>query len=171
MHQMSATQNAEDAAASAVEGAEYPDLDIQQVMEVLPHRYPMLLIDKIIEVKPGVSAVGIKNVTINEPFFPGHFPEKPVMPGVLLIEAMAQTAAAFVSKTENLPRDGHIVLFMSIDKARFRRPVIPGDCMRVEVSIAQARPPVWKFQGKCVVDGAVAADANYSAMLINADQA
>jgi len=164
---MSATQNRE----AAGEGEEIATMEILDLMQVLPHRYPMLLVDRIIEIKKGVSAVGIKNVTINEQYFAGHFPEKPVMPGVLLIESMAQTAAAFVSKTENLPRDGHIVLFMSIDKARFRRPVQPGDQMRVEVTIAQARPPVWRFQGRCVVDGAVCADASYAAMLIDAAKA
>ena len=164
---MSAANEATPADGEAIDGT----IDITELMDILPHRYPMLMVDRLVDIKPGVSAVGIKNVTINEPFFMGHFPEKPVMPGVLLIESMAQTAAAFVSKTENLPREGHIVLFMSIDKARFRRPVVPGDQLRVEVSITQSRPPVWKFAGRVMVDGAVAADAQYAAMLIDAKDA
>lgn len=141
-------------------------IDIMRVMEVLPHRYPFLMVDRIINIRPGEGAVGVKNVTVNEPFFPGHFPAKPVMPGVLIIESMAQTAAAFVSHCENLDVSDKVVFFMSIDKARFRRPVLPGDQMHVHVSISQTRGTVWKFHGEAKVDGAVCADADYAAMLV-----
>jgi len=140
-------------------------VDILQLMDVLPHRYPMLMVDRLVEVKKGDSAVGIKNVTINEPFFQGHFPGQPVMPGVMIIESMAQTAAAFVAHTEELDTTGKVVLFMSVEKARFRRPVRPGDQVRVHVRVAAQRPPVWKFESKATVDGRVVAEAQYAAML------
>lgn len=141
-------------------------IDIMRVMEVLPHRYPFLMVDRIVDIDPGVSAVGIKNVTVNEPFFQGHFPAKPVMPGVLIIEAMAQTAAAFASHSERIDVDNKVVFFMSIDKARFRRPVTPGDQLKIYVSITQKRGTVWRFHGEAKVDGAVCADADYAAMLV-----
>jgi 3-hydroxyacyl-[acyl-carrier-protein] dehydratase len=140
-------------------------LDLADVMQLLPHRFPMLMIDRMVEIKPGESAVGIKNVTYNEHYFQGHFPQKPVMPGVLIIEAMAQAAAAFTSYTENLDVENKIVLFMGVDRARFRRPVVPGDQLRILVRTAQKRPPVWKFQGEAYVDGKLAADAAFAAML------
>lgn len=140
-------------------------LEVGEVMQILPHRFPFLLIDRLVEIKPGESAVGIKNVTVNEHFFQGHFPQKPVMPGVLIVEAMAQAAAAFTSYTENLDVENKIVLFMGVDKARFRRPVVPGDQLRILVRTAQKRPPVWRFEGEAFVDGKLAADASFSAML------
>lgn len=140
-------------------------LDIDELMQLLPHRYPMLMIDRLVEIKPGESAVGIKNVSINEPFFAGHFPQKPVMPGVFMIEAMAQAAAAFASYTEGLDVDGKIVLFMGVDHARFRKPVTPGDQLRILVKTVQRRPPVWRFSGEATVDGKRVAEAEYSAML------
>ncbi len=140
-------------------------LDIDDLMKVLPHRYPMLMIDRLVEIKPGESAVAIKNVSINEPYFEGHFPQKPVMPGVLMIEAMAQAAAAFTSYTENLDTDGKIVLFMGVDKARFRRPVTPGDQVMIAVKTVQRRPPVWRFEGEATVNGKVVAEATFAAML------
>ena len=140
-------------------------LDIDEIREILPHRYPMLLIDRLVDIKPGESAVAIKNVSINEPFFNGHFPQKPVMPGVLMIEAMAQAAAAYTSYTENLDTEGKIVLFMGVDKARFRRPVTPGDQVHIAVKTAHRRPPVWRFEGVATVDGKRVAEATFAAML------
>jgi 3-hydroxyacyl-[acyl-carrier-protein] dehydratase len=143
-------------------------LDVNDIMRVLPHRYPFLLIDRLVDIKPGESAVAIKCVTMNEEFFQGHFPQKPVMPGVLIIEAMAQAAAAYTSYTENLDTEGKIVLFMGVDKARFRKPVVPGDQLRIHVKTAHRRPPVWKFEGEAFVDGKLVADAAFAAMLAQA---
>ncbi len=140
-------------------------LEIEDLMQLLPHRPPMLMIDRLVEIKPGESAVGIKCVTVNEPFFVGHFPQKPVLPGVFMIEAMAQAAAAFASYTENLDVEGKIVLFMGVDHARFRKPVVPGDQIRILVRTAQRRPPVWKFSGEATVEGKRVAEAEFSAML------
>ncbi|MEL6360566.1 MAG: 3-hydroxyacyl-ACP dehydratase FabZ [Pseudomonadota bacterium] len=145
-------------------------LEIDELMEILPHRYPMLMIDRLVDIKAGDSAVAIKNLSFNEHFFQGHFPEKPVMPGVLIVEAMAQGAAAFTSYTENLDTEGKIVLFMGVDKARFRKPVVPGDQLRIKVRVERARPPVWKFVGEATVDGTLVAEANYSAMLAQMPQ-
>lgn len=140
-------------------------LNIDEIMQILPHRYPILLIDRLEDIRPGEGAVGVKNVTYNEEIFQGHFPQKPVMPGVYIIEAMAQAAAAYTSYTENLDTDGKIVLFMGIDKARFRKPVIPGDQLRISVRTAHRRPPVWRFEAEATVDGKRVADAVYTAML------
>jgi 3-hydroxyacyl-[acyl-carrier-protein] dehydratase len=143
-------------------------LDVAEIMAVLPHRYPFLLIDRIEDIKAGESAVAVKCVTFNEQFFQGHFPQKPVMPGVLIIEAMAQAAAAYTSYTENLDTEGKIVLFMGVDKARFRKPVVPGDQLRIHVKTAQRRPPVWRFEGEAYVEGKLVADATFAAMLAQA---
>jgi 3-hydroxyacyl-[acyl-carrier-protein] dehydratase len=143
-------------------------LDVNEIMRLLPHRYPFLLIDRLEEIKAGTSAVAVKCVTFNEPFFQGHFPQRPLMPGVLIIEAMAQAAAAYTSYTENLDTDGKIVLFMGVDKARFRKPVGPGDQLRILVKTAQRRPPVWRFEGEAFVDGKLVADAAFAAMLAQA---
>lgn len=140
-------------------------LELDELMQILPHRFPMLMIDRLIDIKPGDSAVGVKNVTINEHYFQGHFPQKPIMPGVLMIEAMAQAAAAFTSYTENLDAEGKIVLFMGVDKARFRKPVVPGDQLLIKVRTAQRRPPVWRFEGEATVQGMRVADAAFAAML------
>lgn len=140
-------------------------LNVSEVMQVLPHRYPLLMIDRLIDIKPGESAVGIKCVSYDEPFFQGHFPQKPVMPGVLIIEAMAQAAAAFTSYTENLDVEDKIVLFMGVDKARFRKPVVPGDQLYIHVRTVHRRPPVWRFEGLAKVDGERVADAVFAAML------
>lgn len=140
-------------------------LNIDEIMQILPHRYPILLIDRLEDIRPGEGAVGIKNVSYNEEIFQGHFPQKPVLPGVYIIEAMAQAAAAYTSYTENLDTDGKIVLFMGIDKARFRKPVIPGDQLRIAVTTAHRRPPVWRFEAVATVDGKRVADAVYTAML------
>ncbi len=141
-------------------------VDIMQIMAAIPHRYPFLMIDRMVEVVTGASAIGIKNVTINEPFFQGHFPAKPVMPGVLIIEAMAQTAAALVVLTLGGDFDGKLVYFMTIENAKFRRPVGPGDQLRVHVVKERQRGNVYKFRGIARVDGVSVAEATYSAMIM-----
>lgn len=139
--------------------------EIGEVMATIPHRYPFLMIDRVTEIRLGESAVGIKNVSINERHFQGHFPSKPVMPGVLLVEAMAQTAAVLVVKTMGDHVRGKLVYFMTIDNARFRRPVVPGDQVRVEVAVRRHRGAVWRFRGEAKVDGVLVAEAEYSAMI------
>ncbi|XMO97783.1 3-hydroxyacyl-ACP dehydratase FabZ [Hyphococcus sp. DH-69] len=143
-------------------------LEVEELMQLLPHRYPLLLVDRLVDIEPGEGAVGIKNVSYGEQFFQGHFPQKPVMPGVLIIEAMAQSAAAYTSYTENLDTEGKVVLFMGVDKARFRKPVIPGDQLRIAVKTVQRRAPVWRFEGVATVDGKRVAEAQFSAMLATA---
>lgn len=143
------------------------DIDIVQVMRMIPHRYPMLMIDRVVDVVPNVSAVGIKNVSVNEPFFQGHFPGHPVMPGVLIVESMAQTAGVLVVATLGPDAEGKLVYFMTIDEARFRRPITPGDTVRVRVTKVRNRGNVWKFKGEAIVDGQVRAEALYSAMILD----
>jgi 3-hydroxyacyl-[acyl-carrier-protein] dehydratase len=144
---------------------ELVNVDIQRILEMIPHRYPFLLIDKVIDIEADVAAVGIKNVTMNEPQFTGHFPQQPIMPGVLIIESMAQTAAILVVHTLGENAEGKLVYFMSIDSARFRKPVVPGDVMHVHVRKKQSRGPVWKFESEVRVDGAVVAEATIAAMI------
>jgi len=141
------------------------EADIRRIMQMIPHRYPFLLIDRVIDIRADTSAVGIKNVTIDEPYFAGHFPAAPVMPGVLIVEAMAQTAAVLVVHTLGPEWEGKLVYFMSIDNARFRRPVFPGDQLRIEVVRERSRGLVFKFQGTAKVDGKVVADAVFAAMV------
>jgi 3-hydroxyacyl-[acyl-carrier-protein] dehydratase len=141
--------------------------DITRIMKLLPHRYPFLLIDKLIDLDGEESGTGIKNVTINEPFFQGHFPGRPVMPGVLLVEAMAQTAGALVLTHLGDEHAGKLVFFMSIDKARFRKPVLPGDTVHFKVKLANKRAPVWKYWAEAHVDGKKVAEAEIGAMLMN----
>jgi 3-hydroxyacyl-[acyl-carrier-protein] dehydratase len=141
-------------------------IDIKGILNAIPHRYPFLLIDRVVDLIPGESATGIKNVSVNEPFFAGHFPNHPVMPGVLIIESMAQTSAVLVVTTLGPDAAGKVVYFMSIDGAKFRRPVMPGDQLRVTVSRKQRRGPVWKFEGVARVGDAVVAEAVYSAMIM-----
>ncbi|PPR11606.1 MAG: 3-hydroxyacyl-[acyl-carrier-protein] dehydratase FabZ [Alphaproteobacteria bacterium MarineAlpha11_Bin1] len=143
------------------------EIDVHRIMEMIPHRYPFLMIDRVVDIVPGVKATGVKNVTINEPFFAGHFPERPVMPGVLIIEAMAQTAAVFVVNTLGTEAEGKLVYFMSVDGARFRKPVEPGDQLRVEVTKLRSRGNVWKFNGEAKVDNKIVAEATYAAMIMN----
>ncbi|MEE3627249.1 3-hydroxyacyl-ACP dehydratase FabZ [Nitrospirillum sp. BR 11752] len=143
-----------------------PDLDILRIMQMIPHRYPMLLIDKVVDIVPGESCTGIKNVTINEPFFTGHFPQKPVMPGVMIVEAMAQTSAVLVMHTLGESAEGKLVYFMSIEEAKFRRPVVPGDRVEIKVQKIQNRRNVWKFKGEGWVDGQLCAEATYAAMIV-----
>nr|WP_183817969.1 3-hydroxyacyl-ACP dehydratase FabZ [Parvularcula dongshanensis] len=141
------------------------DLDVTAIKRILPHRYPMLLVDRIVEIDRTAGATGIKNVTINEPFFIGHFPEMPVMPGVLIVEAMAQTAAAYTAYADEVDTENKIVLFMGVEKAKFRRPVVPGDQLRIRVTVTNRRPPVWKYEAKATVDGKLVAEAAFGAML------
>jgi 3-hydroxyacyl-[acyl-carrier-protein] dehydratase len=152
----------------ATGGAErVAEIDIQRIVEMIPHRYPFLMIDRVVEIVPNESAVGIKNVSINEPYFQGHFPQRPVMPGVLIIEAMAQTAAVLVVQTLGQGAEGKLVYFMSVDNARFRRPVVPGDSMRVHVTKQRNRGKVWKFTGEAKVEGRLVAEATYAAMILD----
>lgn len=140
-------------------------VDIRRILQMIPHRYPMLMVDRVIDMQLDRSAVGIKNVSINEPFFQGHFPGEPVMPGVLIVEAMAQTAAVLVVSTYGADSEGKLVYFMSMDGVRFRRPVFPGDRLELHVEKVQSRATVWKFAGKAIVDGKVAAEATFAAMI------
>lgn len=142
-----------------------PSLDIQGVMEILPHRYPMLLLDGLRNIVPGERAVGIKSVTINEPFFQGHFPGKPIMPGVLIIEALAQTAGALVMHTLGATHHNHLVYFLSITEARFRKVVEPGCIMHLHVTKQHHRANVWRFSGEAWVDDKVVTQATFTAMI------
>ena len=141
------------------------DIDINRIKELIPHRYPMLLVDKLCDIHLGETAVGKKAVTNNEPFFEGHFPEKPVMPGVLIVESMAQTAAALVMLTLGDDAAGKLVYFMSIDNAKFRKPVEPGDMLELHVQKVQNRRSIWKFSAKGIVEGKVVAEAMFTAMI------
>ena len=140
-------------------------IEIGEIMEMIPHRYPFLLVDKVTNVVRDATAVGIKNITINEPFFQGHFPDHPIMPGVLIVEAMAQTSAILVIETTG-KKAGGIVYFMTIEQARFRRPVGPGDRLELYVEKQRSRGNVWKFRGEGKVDGKLVAEATYSAMIV-----
>ena len=142
-------------------------INIKEIQELLPHRYPFLLVDRIIEIEPGVKAVAIKNMTINEEFFLGHFPGHPIMPGVLIIEAMAQVAGILAFRSG--ANVGKSVYFMSIEKAKFRKPVVPGDQLRLEINILQQRGNVWKFSGNAVVEEKVAAEAEFTAMVTDGE--
>jgi 3-hydroxyacyl-[acyl-carrier-protein] dehydratase len=146
-------------------------IDINRIMKLLPHRYPFLLIDKMINIVGEESGTAIKNVTINEPFFQGHFPSKPVMPGVLLVEAMAQASGAIVMENLGDAVAGKLVFFMSIDKCRFRKPVGPGDQVHFHVKLLQKRPPVWKYWAEAHVDGKKVAEAEIGAMLMDGSKA
>ncbi len=135
-------------------------MDIHAILEHLPHRYPMLLVDRVLELVPGERILALKNVSINEPFFPGHYPHHPVMPGVLVIEAMAQAAALLSFKSMGEKSDAKSVYyFVGIDAARFKRPVVPGDQMMLEVSVKATRRGIWKFSAQAKVEGQVAAEA------------
>jgi len=147
--------------------SELSTADVMRVMELLPHRYPFLLVDKIRNMVRDESAVGIKNVTINEPFFQGHFPKYPVMPGVLIIEALAQTAGALCVSHAGRTNIPQIVYFMGIDKAKFRKPVVPGDQLHLHVKKLRSRGPVWRFYGEARVNDQVVAEAEISAMIVD----
>jgi 3-hydroxyacyl-[acyl-carrier-protein] dehydratase len=138
-------------------------IDIGRITQMIPHRYPFLMIDRVVDLVSGESCVGIKNVTINEPFFQGHFPQRPVMPGVLVIEAMAQIVVEKLG-TES---EGRLVYFMTIEEARFRRPIGPGDQVRIHCRKERSRGNVWKFSAEARVDGTLCAEATYSAMILD----
>ena len=138
-------------------------MDIKEIQKFLPHRYPFLLVDKIVEMEPGSKAIGIKNVTVNEEFFQGHFPGQPIMPGVLIIEAMAQVAGILAFRS-GAPI-GKSVYFMSIEKAKFRKPVVPGDQLRLVITVLHHRGNVWRFSGSAFVEEKVAAEAEFTAMV------
>jgi 3-hydroxyacyl-[acyl-carrier-protein] dehydratase len=144
-------------------------IDAKRLMGMIPHRYPFLLIDRLIDVRRDHSAIGIKNVSVNENFFQGHFPGHPIMPGVLIVESMAQTAAALVIETLAPGRAMPIVYFMSIDNAKFRRPVVPGDQLRIHVTKDRKRGNVWRFAGRAKVEGVTVAEASFTAMIVDAN--
>ena len=138
-----------------------PDMDVFEVTKHLPHRYPFLLVDRVLECTPGESVVAIKNVTINEPFFPGHFPQRPVMPGVLIMEAMAQASGMLAYRTDpSLEQPGSLYFFVGMDKVRFKRQVEPGDQLRFEVDLVRTKRSIWMFSGRALVDGQVAASGD-----------
>lgn len=143
-------------------------LDIRRVMAALPHRYPMLLVDRIETLEPGVSITGIKAVSINEDYFNGHFPGRPIMPGMLIVEALAQTAGVLAVHSLGLEGSGKLVYFMGIEEAKFRSPVEPGCLLRLEVEVVQMRSRVCKFAGRALVEGKLAAEARFTAMIADA---
>ena len=146
---------------------QHVEIDRQRIMQMIPHRDPFLMIDQVTDVVADQRATGIKNVAPDEYYFRGHFPERPVMPGVLIIEAMAQTAAVLVVHTLGPASEGKLVYFMSVDNARFRRPVVPGDCLHVHVTKQRNRGNVWKFEGRAEVCGQLMAEAVFAAMILN----
>lgn len=155
---------------SAMEAkTELPAVDVKRLMELLPHRPPMLLLDRMIDIIPNQSATGVRAISISDPVFLGHFPNHPIMPGVLIVEAMAQTAGALIMYSMNASAADKLVYFMSIDKARFRHPVVPGDVLTVPVKLQRARKPVWRFTGEAYVNGKLCAEAEYSAMIMDKD--
>ena len=156
--------------SQAMEKTELESADVRRLMELLPHRAPMLMIEKLIDIVPGISATGIKCVSINEPYFAGHFPGHPVMPGVLIVEAMAQTAGALVVHSLGGANQEKIVYFMTIDKARFRHPVVPGDQLMIPVKVQRSRGPVWRFTGQAFANGRLCAEAEYSAMIVQQNE-
>ncbi len=154
--------------ATLIAAADLPvDIDIQEIMRRIPHRPPFLMVDRAENYCPGKSLVGIKCVTMNEPFFMGHFPGSPVMPGVLIIEALAQTGGLLMSKSWDVDPEGKIILFMSVDNCRFRNPVRPGEVLRLEVEVLRARGEVVKFMGRAMVRDKLAAQAQFAAMLFD----
>ncbi len=159
------TSEAGSAASSSTDGRSIGPLDIKRVMAALPHRYPMLLVDRVEELVPDQRIAAIKAVTINEGFFQGHFPGRPIMPGVLIVEALAQAAGVLAVESLGLAGSGKLVYFMAIDEAKFRQPVEPGVLLRLEVEFVQKRATVCKFAGKALVEGKVVAQANFTAMI------
>ena len=140
-------------------------IESSEILRLIPHRYPIMLVDRVVDYEENKYAEGIKNVTFNEPHFTGHFPDNPIMPGVLIVEALAQTSAILVSKSQVDNPEDKLVFFMSIEKAKFRKPVIPGDTLTLRVDVVQNRGSVWKFDGKGLVNGKVVAESSFSAMI------
>ena len=140
-------------------------VNIDEIKRLIPHRYPFLLIDKVIDIVKNESATGIKNVTVNEPYFPGHFPSSPVVPGVLQIESMAQTAAVLVAKSLDISDSSTLVLLTTIDNAKFRKPVTPGDVMSLSISVQKMRNKLWKFKGEVSVNSQKVSECDFSAMM------
>ena len=147
-------------------GRVFESYDIQRLLELLPHRYPFLLVDRIVEARADEYGVGIKNITVNEPHFQGHFPGRPVMPGVFLIEGMAQTAGALCVASQAAGSKPSVVYLMTIDKAKFRKPVVPGDQVRFQMTRTSKRRNMWWFRGEAIVDGVLVCEAEVSAMLV-----
>jgi 3-hydroxyacyl-[acyl-carrier-protein] dehydratase len=154
------------AETSVEAGVEPVSIDMAEILRRIPHRYPFLLVDKCEDYVAHKSITGVKCVTINEPFFIGHFPGNPVMPGVLIVESIAQTGAVLMSKTLNADVEGKTIMFISIDNVRFRAPVRPGDVMRMQVEVIRARDVVFKFKGRAMVDGKVAAECEFAAIVV-----
>ena len=147
------------------------DIDITEIVARIPHRYPFLLVDRAEAYRPHQSIIGVKCVTVNEPFFQGHFPGYPVMPGVLIVEAMAQTGAVLMSKSLDVDTEGKTIFFLSLDNCRFRSPVRPGDVLKMHVEVVRARAKLFKFKGEAFVEGKAVAEAEFAAMLVETGQA
>ena len=147
------------------EAAPHTTADLDLIKKIIPHRYPFLLVDKVRDIVPNETAVGIKMATANEPHFEGHFPAKPIMPGVLIIEALAQTAAVLVGVSMDVIGKDLLTYFMGIDKAKFRRMVVPGDCLELHVKALRGGGKIWKFEGQAFVEGQLAAQAEFTAMM------
>jgi 3-hydroxyacyl-[acyl-carrier-protein] dehydratase len=161
------TTSRQGAGQTGSDGETVAVIDIARIMHAIPHRYPFLLIDRVVDLVRNQSATGVKNVSVNENFFQGHFPGHPVMPGVLIIESMAQTAAVLVVETLGPEAAGKVVYFMSIEGAKFRRPVVPGDQLRIHIVKERNRGNVWKFNAVAKVDGTTVAEATYAAMIMD----
>ena len=157
-------------ASGAQESPEAISVDVKGIMRLIPHRPPFLMIDRVEQMRTDIEATGVKMVSIGEPFFQGHFPSDPVMPGVLIVEAMAQTAGALVVHSLGGANVDKIVYFMTIDKARFRHPVVPGDQLMIPVKVARSRGPVWRFTGQAFANGRLCAEAEYSAMIVQQNE-
>lgn len=154
---------------AGVSDSKLESIDIQRIMELIPHRYPFLLVDRLVDIVPEQSCTGIKNVTVNEPHFAGHFPGRPVMPGVLIIEALAQTAGILVVHSTADSKTPHMVYFLSVDSCRFRKPVEPGDRLKLHVERLQRRGNVWRFKGEARVEGQLVAEATFAAMMTDGE--
>ena len=142
-------------------------ISVKEIKRLIPHRYPFLFIDYVTSVDLGKSALGVKNVTINEPFFQGHFPSEPIMPGVLIVEALAQTAAVLVAKSLNTVDTNSLVYFMSMNNTKFRKIVKPGDTLRLQVTVIQSRRNIWKFHGEAKVDSEIVSETDFTAMMVD----